>query len=868
MPSSPSLLSFTFKDFRAQLRQLVLTGAAVAVGVAFLVLSVGGAGALVQSYEQSAAADVGEAAVQVTPRDGTPGGALPKDAAARAARVPHVAAVAERLTGHANVVTPSGRPLDDRALVTSVAADPALRWQRLADGAWPERAGEIALDQDSAARAGVRIGDTVRLTRAAGGTADVRLTGLLDTSASQALGSQPAIGVPYADTATYATGLRATHLDLALRPGADALAVTKAVTAELGAGVAARTHAGAVEEAQQSGRTMYAVVLAAALSFVLIAMAVARMVVTNTFSVVLAQRARQLALLRCVGTDRDQVRRLIRRQGLLLGLLASAAGLAAGAGACALGTALLNGLADLGPVEISLLPGRWTFVLGGIFGVLLTLWAVRRPARAASAVPPVAALAASGTATLPEPGSRAVREVVSVLMLTAGAALLVLGAFGGSALSLLAVTGGAILTFFAVLRYGRYVLPPLVALLGLALRRPFGTVGRLSVQQLRANAARTSAAASAMLVGVTVAVSAVTAIDITKGGLEEMLADRMPAVFALDTDGAPVPADALTALRAEHALTTTPVRTTTVRTTTDRAATDRTTTVRTTTDRAATGDTATGRTATGPAGGRGTTVVATADPAGLNPDAEGMAAARSLKDGEALGRGTVPGLRTVRGSGGEMLPAALFPDATLYVTGATFDQLAAPGSARLSTVLVNPADGVSHADARAALDRALTSYPGIRIADTGSDATIVRSLLDRLMLVVTVLLGFSMTIAALGVAATLMLTVEERTREFGMLRAIGLAGEQLRRMLTLESVLLALTGALAGTLLGLVYGTLAARSVTAGRISPLAVLVSSGGTALTVLALLAATVATGVAASVLPARRVRRMVVVDALQAS
>ncbi|MFJ9828848.1 FtsX-like permease family protein [Streptomyces sp. NPDC101160] len=847
MPSSPSLLSFTLKDFRAQLRQLVLTGAAVAVGVAFLVLSVGGAGALVQSYEQSAAADVGEAAVQVTPRDGLPGGTLPKDAAARAARVPQVAAVAERLTGHANVVTPSGRPLDDRALVTSVAADPALRWQRLADGAWPERAGEIALDQDSAARAGARVGDTVRLTRAAGGTADVRLTGLLDTSASQALGSRPAIGVPYADTATYATGLRATHLDLALRPGADALAVAKAVKAELGAGVAARTHAGAVEEARQSGRTMYAVVLTAALSFVLIAMAVARMVVTNTFSVVLAQRARQLALLRCVGTDRDQVRRLIRRQGLLLGLLASAAGLAAGAGACALGTALLNGLADLGPAEISLMPGRWTFVLGGIFGVLLTLWAVRRPARAASAVPPVAALAASGTATLPEPGSRAVREVASVLMLVAGAGLLVLGAFGGSALSLLAVTGGAILTFFAVLRYGKYVLPPLVALIGLALRRPFGTVGRLSVQQLRANAARTSAAASAMLVGVTVAVSAVTAIDITKGGLEEMLADRMPAVFALDADGAPVPADALTALRAEHALTTTPVRTATLRT--------------------PTGDTAPGRTATGPAGGRGTTVVATADPAGLNPDAEGMAAARSLRAGEALGYGTVPGLRTVRGSGGETLPTALFPDATLYVTGATFDRLAAPGGARLSTVLVNPADGVSHADARTALDRALTPYPGIRIADTGSDATIVRSMLDRLMLVVTVLLGFSMTIAALGVAATLMLTVEERTREFGMLRAIGLAGEQLRRMLTLESVLLALTGALAGTLLGLVYGTLAARSVMAGRISPLAVLVSSGGTALTVLALLAATVATGVAASVLPARRVRRMVVVDALQA-
>ncbi|CAM5331602.1 ABC transporter permease [Streptomyces tanashiensis] len=115
-----------------------------------------------------------------------------------------------------------------------------------------------------------------------------------------------------------------------------------------------------------------------------------------------------------------------------------------------------------------------------------------------------------------------------------------------------------------------------------------------------------------------------------------------------------------------------------------------------------------------------------------------------------------------------------------------------------------------------------------------------------MMLVVTVLLGFSIAIAALGVAATLMLAVEERTREFGMLRAI----------------------ASSGTLLGLLYGTLAARFVLTGHVFTLEALASSGGTALTILGILAATVLTGVAASVLPARRVRRMVVVDALQAA
>ncbi|CAM5428829.1 ABC transporter permease [Streptomyces tanashiensis] len=830
---SPSLLTFTLKDFRAQLRRLVLTGSAVAVGVAFLVLSVGGAGALVQSYEQSAAADVGDAAVQVVP--GGTEGALPAGAAAAAARVPEVTSVAERLAGHANVIAPSGRPLDDRALVTSIAADPALRWQRLDSGRWPEGPGEVVLDRESAERVGAEPGGTVRVTRADGGTADVRLTGILDTSASQTLGSQPAIGVPHAQARAYATGVRATHLDLSVAPGADALAVARAAKRSLGGGVSAYTHAGAVDNALQGAGTMYAIVLTAALSFVLIAMAVARMVVTHTFSVVLAQRARQLALLRCVGTDSDQLRRIIRRQGLMLGALASAAGLAAGAAACALGTAVINGFAGLGPIEVSLLPGPWTFGLAGAFGVLLTLWAVRRPARAAAAVPPVAALAASGSAKLPEPGSRAVREAVSVLMLVTGAGLLALGAFGGSALSLLAVTIGAIVSFFGVLRYAQHLLPPLVGLLGLALRRPFGTVGRLSVQQLRANARRTAAASSAMLVGVTVAVSAVTAIGAARGGLDSMLADRMPAVFALDTDAARVPADAIAALRAERGLTVTPVRTATL--------------------------TVDGR----------KTVVAAADPAGLNPDAEGVGAALTLKDGEAITLSrrpalTASGTRLTTVSGAAALPGSLHPDATVYVTGATLDRLA-PGAA-VSTVLLNPAGDTGHDAARAAVDRALTPHPEIQIADTGSDADLIRSLLDRMMLVVTVLLGFSIAIAALGVAATLMLTVEERTREFGMLRAIGLAGEQLRRMLTLESVLLALTGAVAGTLLGLLYGTLAARSVLAGHVSPLEALASSGGTALTILGILAATVLTGVAASVLPARRVRRMVVVDALQAA
>ncbi|MEI5133874.1 ABC transporter permease [Streptomyces libani] len=263
-------------------------------------------------------------------------------------------------------------------------------------------------------------------------------------------------------------------------------------------------------------------------------------------------------------------------------------------------------------------------------------------------------------------------------------------------------------------------------------------------------------------------------------------------------------------------------------------------------------------------------LVIAADPAQLKEDAEGVSAARSLRDGQALtttGRGsvTVAGTRLAAESGHSSLLFTLLPGAKVYVTEATLDRLA-PGATTVAAVWLDPASGSDHDTARKALDRALSDYPHIRVSDAAANVVSVRHMLDRMLLVVTTLLGFSMAIAALGVAATLMLAVEERTREFGMLRAIGMSGRQLREMLTLESVLLALTGAVAGTVLGLVYGVLAVRSILGG--SPIAILTSSDGTALTVLGILAATVFTGIAASVLPARRVRRMAVVDALHTS
>ncbi|MFF8774506.1 ABC transporter permease [Kitasatospora sp. NPDC015120] len=826
----------TLAELRGELRQLLLSGAAVALGVAFLIASVGGSGALVDSFGQSAAAEVGPGDIQISRPAAD--GALDASAADRARQVPGVAALAPRLSGRGGLLDAEGRPLDQDAVVSAVAADPGLRWQLLGSGRWPAAPDEVLLDDATAQRLGVRPGADVRLTRADGTPATARLTGTLDGRGAPSLSGHPVIGVPENAVTRYAAAPVTERLDVRLSPGTSATRTVDALREALGAtGPAPEVHTRevSVRDATRESGTLYGVVLTAALSFVLIALAVARMVVGNTFTVVLAQRTRRLALLRCLGADRAQVRRLIRRQGLLLGVGASAAGVLLGLGICGAAQAVLAA-ADLGPVRLSLTPSPLVCALAALFGVLLTLLAVRGPAKAASAVPPIAALDDAGHGVPAGPAARVRAAAWATVLLTGGAALVVLGALTAPPLSLLAVTTGAIASFFGVLRLAHRLLPAAVALLGAPARRLGGTAGRLAAQQLRRNPLRTGATGSALLLGVTVMVGAVTALDITSDALVPAVSARQPGVFsATGAGGGAVPAGALTALAGERELTVTPVRSATVR-----------------------------------VDGRDTVLAAT-DPARLNPAADGLDRARALTDGTALGglddgrtltvtgRDGLPGTTLRVESGRSALPFALQSGATLLVTPATLDRIA-PG-APATTVWITPAPGTDRPAARRAVDRALAGHRLV-VTDTAAQAETLRSLLDRMMLISMALLGFSVVIAGLGVAAALVLSISERAREIGMLRAIGMTRTQLRRMLTLEALLLSLATALLGTALGIGYGWAAARSVTA-------TLGTLGGPpVLPVLGALVLTVLTGLAAAVLPARRVSRMTAVDAMRST
>jgi putative ABC transport system permease protein len=216
------------------------------------------------------------------------------------------------------------------------------------------------------------------------------------------------------------------------------------------------------------------------------------------------------------------------------------------------------------------------------------------------------------------------------------------------------------------------------------------------------------------------------------------------------------------------------------------------------------------------------------------------------------------GTRHVLRGGGESSLITKLSDSGDFVVSPDTLRSLVPDPA-VATLWIDPAGGKDTKAARKVLDKVLMPFPEVRVEAGANQAEYYRDLIQKAGLVVGVLLGFSLLIAALGIATTLTLSVSERTREIGVLRAIGLTGQQLKRMLTLEAVLLALTGALAGTVLGLAFGWFAGRSLM-----PNAPVVFDPPY-LVILGLLALTVLIGLAASVLPARRIRRMPVVDAL---
>ncbi|GGM27711.1 ABC transporter permease [Promicromonospora citrea] len=762
-----------------------------------------------------------------------------------------------------------------KVVYQSIAAHPAderLSPLRLAEGDWPQGQTDIALPTDVAERLGLGVGDTVNANRwivdpepevqEDGSTwydnqevtEKLTVTGLVEDpyqayalTGGMAVVSAATLDQWVADDSgpdsspTYDALLVALDDPAALEEARQALAEAVPSATDV---LTTQEYAEQVVAEMSGGQNI--VFLVFVLAFAGVALVVAGLVIANTFQVLVAQRSRMLALLRCIGADTGQLYRSVLLEAAILGLIASVAGVVLGALLVQAGLLVAPSF-DLGvplPGTISL--NAAVVLVPLAVGVLVTLVAAVTPARAASRVAPLAALRPSDAPTLR--GAGKVRAVLATLLTVGGVALLVggmaMGRTGQADLGILAAVLGGSVSLVGVIVGAVFWLPRVAGAFG----RLVGTSGpaaRLAAANTQRNPRRTAATATALLIGVTLVSMMTTGAASARVTLDQELDAQYPVDLQVgttssDDEGNPsaMPGDVTDAVRGVGDL---------------RAVAEVTTYVAETTDEevvpvvAATPEALTSvlNTPEGAEGfGPGTLLV----PAGV------------AKNYGLEGRDTI----TLSGPAGEVTLDVVPSDLRTHDAFLTPLDLAAITPAVAPNALwAGVADGADVAATVAALQDAVSATEeAVEISGAVVEREAYQQVIDVILGIVVGLLAVAVVIALIGVANTLSLSVIERTRENAMLRAIGLTTGQLRGTLAVEGMLIAGVGAVLGIVLGLVYGW-AGATAALGNVGTVPFVVPWAEVGV----MLAVALVAGLVASVVPARAAVRTRPVAALAA-
>jgi putative ABC transport system permease protein len=799
----------TLASVRMYARRYVAAGLAVVLGVGFIVsvLTISSAarsGVRDSLGQQYSSADV------VVPVD------RPRDARALAGLDAQDGVAAASVTWQTGLSSTSN---DQAWAVESVASAPELRWQEVLHGAWPEDAGEVAVTERYAEAHDLVVGSPLDATFA-GEEAVV--------SAVLADPVRPSASDVYAAEQVVAAARDAYPLEAVLRTadGVDAEELVANVSAELPRLSPSTTEA-YVDRLATELTGEVDVIQGLLLGFALVAVFVAAMVVANTFTIVLAQRSRDVALLRCVGALRGQLVRSVAVEAGIVGLATAAVGVLVGLGFTSAAVAVLGDRFDEVPLAVPELDLP-TLMLPWLGGALVTLLSSLLPALRATRVEPIAALRMDDRMDV---RSRAgvLRLVAAAGAILAGAAALVAGSLQG--LLVVGVAGG-MLSFVGVLWMGPVLVPAAVRLLG----RPAGGAGvpgRLALANSTRNPRRTAATAMALLVGVTLISMLTIGAASSKQSAQRLSDDAAPLDLAVSAvpsiDASTVDRlEGLAGVEASAVLSSTPVR---IGGTTQQVAS---------VDPAAVGGVVRSTDGTVPGPGEVLMPFEVMDEIGVTP-------------GDSV---------TLRGGGTSVELVARGGDAwgaPLLVAPEVFGQVAADVSP--TAVWLRVADD---ADA-GALQSVVDDIAGDAEAQVtgGLDVRVQLDTLFTVLLAVSAaLLAVAVLIALVGVGNTLSLSVLERTRENALLRALGLTGGQVRGMLAAEAVLLTTVAAVLGIALGSAYAWFGVRTLLGpeyGREMVFAVPFGQLGL------LVVVAVVAGLAASWLPARRAGRTAPVAAL---
>lgn len=806
---------------RTYARRYVAAALAVLVGVAFIVTT----NALSSSARNGMLADLAE---QYTGAEAVViglSGPAEADRALQQAREGGVAASVNAAS--MQPLTVDGATVTDRARVGSVSAAPALRWQQLVSGTFPTAPGQALADAHAAEANGVGLGDAVTVGRGPDART-VRVTGLVESSSGSL--SAP-LYLPWESLRAFGDSVLVDNV--VTGSGSDGSALEERLSE--------RFTAQPVEdylEAQQQELTRGVNVISVLLLvFAAIALFVSALVIANTFTILLAQRVRDFALLRCVGATRRQVMRSVRAEALVVGAGSATLGVLVGAGlgqglatlAGRMFPALPVGAVDLSPLWLG---GAW------LMGVLVTFGASLLPARRSTRVSPLAALRPELAVDVRTRAGLA-RVVVAVLTALLGAGLL---AASIAAHSLPVMIAGGAVSFVGVMLLGPVLVPACVRVLGLVVGR-FGVPGSLAASNSLRNPRRTAATAASLLVGVTLISGLVVGMATVRTTIGQELDQEYPLDATLTSStGAAPDADVLERVRSLEGVE-------------DAVLVDGFP-ARVTGSDADLGQLV----LLGVQDTTGRSVVhGTAD--FLAPRRDTLFLGWDTLSAQRLEIGAEVEVRTATATRTMTVAGASGLGGEGIVSAATMRQLA-EGAIEPRAVWVRAGQDADAADLRGALST-VARDSGTRLGGGLENRAFVDLQLDVMTGATIALLAVGVLIALVGIANTLGLSVLERTREHALLRAMGLTRRQLRATLAAEAGLLAAVAGVLGVALGTAYAWVAVRAVIGGVVDDVTTVVPAGQLTLVV----AVAAAAGLVACLLPARRAARVAPAEGLSA-
>ncbi|MFI0446144.1 ABC transporter permease [Actinomadura sp. 6N118] len=826
----------TLRNLAAHKIRLVLTAVAVILGVAFV------SGTLIFTDTMNKQFDdlfnrVGKGvAVDVRAKkltddfedDGLSAQPVPASVMERIRAIPGVKDVQGNVSGYAAVVGKNGKIVG-----TEQDGPPqfGVNWTASGDydmkeGRAPAGPAEVAIDAKTAEKGKLKIGDTAKVV-IQGPPQQLKVVGLIDT------GNLMGATVTAFDTATAQRLLLKPGFYNDIQMGTSGPGETElrdSVAKVLPANLEAITGTKLREDAKSDVATIMNFFRTFLLVFAFISIFVGAFIIFNTFSMLVAQRTRELALLRAIGAGRSQVTRAVIGEAIAVGFIGSSIGLVAGAGLALMLQGFMMQDSASGLV-FTASPVIWSYVVG----IVVTVVSAYFPARRAAKIPPVAAM--RDDVALPQRSLR-IRIALGSTLTLLGAALIALGLFGGGSNPVVPVGAGALLVFIGVAMLAPVISVPVVRLLGAPFARLMGMPGRLAQQNALRNPRRTAATAAALMIGLAL----ITAVNVMGASMSASVESQVDKQFGADyvvepTGAGGTDTSAVTKIAAAPGVdSASPFYSGNAKINGKRAfyvAGDVKVLAEGVRLKMVTGGTDLGQDG----------MLIDEDTAKDNKWAVGSTIATAFPDGKTQQLRVMGVYEKNQMLGPRVIAQPVY--------------MAHTAKPAVDGIVVNAKN--TDAATKQAIERSVQDYPNLKVSDQAALKKDARKQVDQFVTFLTILLVMSVIIAAVGVINTLALSVIERTREIGLLRAIGVSRRQLRRMIRVESIVIAVFGAALGIGIGITFGAALQSALKDQGLTVLSIPVVTLAVYVAVAAII------GVLAALWPAWRAGRMDVLKAI---